>query len=481
MTVLVGRLVVLTLVSASLGVASASNGVSACSCRVTEPLHALLAADTIVVGETIGFVDNSTDERVDRHWLVRVHERWRGDTTDTIAIDLDIETGDCGDTRTVLPGVLALEDLGDGRYHLPGCYTGMSHEALRSFFEPPPEPDGTGPPHSISAIDVGGHNLVVIDEQRRPLRYLEGAAPTFGLSACPGGTHFVQVRGSSVDRARPQMLELVRWRLDDWSIVDVTPIDSGARPFQLPVPVMCGRADGLDVTMALAALRRYVDGEPVPTFDSQGPSVAGPGGLYLSLEASQWMILRVSDGDNSELVAEVEAPDDVAGADPWFDLVSIESTDTHWRLSLLTGHPPGLSTYSRFDVFPDGAVVPIDIVAGFDHGGTQTLAVIDPTVAVTLTIDPGPRPTALFERSGDRVDRPPPTLPPAQSIEEPTGGEAEPPTDVAAVTDVARAREVPDADSRTTGLIGLSIVVAVAAVAGGWWLRARHRRRQTPA
>ena len=70
------------------------------------PVGSPLAADTVVRGRTIDYVDVSPSERfIDRRWLFEVVERFRGDTPDVIEVRNETELGDCADTATALASV----------------------------------------------------------------------------------------------------------------------------------------------------------------------------------------------------------------------------------------------------------------------------------------------------------------------------------------------------------------------------------------
>lgn len=392
--------------------ATASGTAHACSCAVPDLAASLLAANVVVHGEQIDAVDVSpSEEQIDRRFLFRVDERYRGDTPEVIEVRVVTELGSCDDfVRDLWPVLLLDEPTAEGWYAYPACGAQPLVRDLAPFFDEVAPPTGRGPPASIAAVATSDHGLAVLDAEGLPIAYLPGPGTTVGLAMCPGGDSFLQLRRTGPGDAP---VELAVWRTAGWEVVGTVPVDVIALDPALPyqsVPLACAAPDGL--TSYIGWERGYdVVGNAVIPNESTFTVVApGPDGYALV------------QGDVGVAVA---------SPDPNAPLVQAEGVERFWSSSIEV-LPDGWRITSVENRFPD----PPQLVTrrvGLD--GTVSAALtaevavdlfgwaattIDPSVAAGLTITPGPAPTPLFERSGSLVDAPAPTLPVVASASSPT-------------------------------------------------------------
>lgn len=377
----------------------------ACSCAVPDLVASVLDASVIVTGETIESIDLSPSEQeIDRRFLFRVDQRYRGDTPDVIEVRVDTTLGNCDDTVQSLWSVLMLASPDpDGWYAYPVCSQGVLEHQLAPFFDEVWPLSGSGPPGAIAAVATRDHDLAVLDDVGRPLWYLPGPGPTLGLATCPGGAAFVQLRRTSWNEGP---VELAVWDTSSWTEVGTLPIETiqlGADPAYPSVPLTCMSADGstsmvrwdggYDVIGSVVTPREVGDGTLAPHPD--GAALLDTGGA-----------LAVRPAEQGAEIIPVATPD--LG---WFPPESIEVTPTGWRVSRIENRWPAKNAIVATDIAFDGSAshvstTPIDIpLFGWAAVPVDAALVGGAPSAAAMT----PRP--LLDRSGVRVEAPVPTLP----------------------------------------------------------------------
>ena len=377
----------------------------ACSCAIPDPVAVVSDAHVIVHGETIASVDLSPSEaRIDRRFLFRVAERYRGDTPEVIEIRVDTVQDNCDDTVTSLWPVMFLADpTPEGWYAYQPCAYQPLVSELDAFFDEVWPLSGRGPPAAIAAVATRDHDLVVLDAQGVPLQYLPGPGPTLGVAACPGGTAFVQLRQASWDGGA---VELAVWQYAGWAEVGTVVIDAIRFDPMVGYPAMplaCLASDGLTSFIGWDSGLDVVGSAVTP--HQSDFTVVAPGRAGYELVGDGMGLAVARPGTN-------EPPVPVAVADPFTtSMLSIEVTDTGWRVTVLQNRFPERTALLTIGIGLDGTIdepstafidVPIH---------RWTAVPIDPAVASMLTIAPGATPTPLFERSGSVLGAPAPALP----------------------------------------------------------------------
>ncbi len=377
----------------------------ACSCDVPDLVASVLDASVIVSGETIESVDLSPGEQeIDRRFLFRVDQRYRGDTPDVIEVRVDTTLGNCDDTVQSLWSVLMLgPPTAQGWYAYPVCSRGVLEHQLAPLFDQVWPLTGSGSPGAVAAVATRDHDLVVLDGVGLPLWYLPGPGPTLGLATCPGGAAFIQLRRTSWNGGP---VELAVWDTSSWTEVGTVPIETiqlGADGAYPSVPLTCIAPDGSTSMVRWDGGYDVVGSAVTPRDVDDGVLAPYPGGAALLDTGGALAVQPAEQG--AEIIP-------VANPDPaWFPPEAIEVTATGWRVSRIENRWPSKNAIVATDIALDGSATqvsttPIDLPL-FGWAAVPLDAALvggAPSHAATT-----PRP--LLDRSGVRIEAPAPMLP----------------------------------------------------------------------
>ncbi|MDW3212406.1 MAG: hypothetical protein R8G01_00290 [Ilumatobacteraceae bacterium] len=485
------------LVGAVAGASVGHGAVVACSCSIPDLAADLERARIIVSGQTVDFREEIVDEtQIGRRWLVEVDERYRGETPDVLEVVLDTELHSCSDTRVSLPQVMLLVRRNDGAYELPECISTPTESDLVPFFDEPWPATADGPPVAIGKATTGDHDLALVDDAGGVVGYLPGVGRTIGLSNCPGDTHFVQLRTPtrltrSLDPRTA--VELVRWRYGEAAPAEVIEIDATITQYLdggAGIPVNCRGADGNDVGIeaeAVLAGKRvtgieYVGGSFAASEDVFDQVTAfgrvivlGPGDL--AFVPSDGVIRPpLVDGDNESGPAiAVELPDGVPEFTGWENYQSVRPTPAGWEVTVRE-YGDHVDTFFVVDVTVDGEATLVDRAVG-------TASARGPAIVIASSIrrgltDLGSTSAApLFDRSGERIELPAPTLPPVVETAATTVERTPTPAQTAdAVTDDATPVADADGEAPWARWATAALLVLVVLGAVGFVVRRRATR-----
>ena len=371
----VARLLTVSVLLGVFGGSSWTSPVAACSCGLTTTRNLVDRALAIVSGEPV--------------------DRW---------------SESCGPPTELEASILLLGwRASNGRFDVSsGCAGHTLDPTLLDRLFGPPELFPDGEPVAVVSADAGGHAAKLVDAEGRAVRYLPGRGETHGLAPCPGGEHFVQLRGGPGDgNSLLRSFELAIWRYDGWSQVAVYPVES-PEAIETSETLVCLRPDGGDVLIVWSA---YVgatgvgDGKVTPVEFPVG--IPGPDGAAFEFQHDRPP--QVRNGDEAFDVT-WELGDGFTRSIHGDNLMSMSPDPEGWDLTVDDWlDDPGEA--SRFGVRVvrlgvDGRattssdVVPIDSL-GWQHG------MLIPSERRTTRGVPAQVPPPLFERSGHALASPP--------------------------------------------------------------------------
>lgn len=403
----------LLLVAALLGVVGASVGSSpaaACSCGIWTTRQIVGDALAIVSGEPVDRWDETIDGRDYHVWAFEVDERWVGDTPDVIEVQAEAGESSCGPPADVVPSILRLGwRTSNGRFDVTtGCggHT-VGRDVLDRLFGPP-ELLANGEPVAVVSADAGGHAAMLVDADGRALWYLPGEGETHGLAPCPGGEHFVQLRGGpGGEYGTVQSFELATWRYDGWAEVGVVPVES-PEPIETAETLVCSEPEGSDVMVVWSTYQdatRVVDGVAVvESLSVERPiDVAGPADASFRFRRGQPP--RVAAGATTSDVA-WDLGDGWTRTIRGDGLMSVLPVDDGWELTVDDWRETSPDTSEAgFRVIRAGldgrAVAVIEFVPITSLGWASGLSV--PPEHRVLAVVEAAVPPSLFERTGTAV------------------------------------------------------------------------------
>lgn len=357
--------------------------------------------------ETIGGEDHNV-------WAFEIDEVWKGQVPLVVELQASAGEDSCGPAVDLEASVVRLEaSRREGRYQIAtGCYGYTLEPAVadRLFGSPPLFRDGL--PLAIVSADAGGHAAAVVDLEGRPIRYLPGDGETHGLAPCPGGDHFVQLRGGTPDEwGLLSSFELAIWRYDGWVELAAHPVSS-PEPIETAETLVCTRPDGGDATIVWSTyvdeVTRVVDG--MATERSRIPEVPvevpGPGDA--SFRLARALGPQVGGGSVASDVVW-----DLGDGSTWpiegFDLGSVVATDDGWEIAFAHSRelPSGgwQSGFTTLTVGADGRASAASDFIPFESSGWPTGMVI-PSDRRTLDGLDAVVPPPAFERTGELVEPP---------------------------------------------------------------------------
>ncbi|MDW3212405.1 MAG: hypothetical protein R8G01_00285 [Ilumatobacteraceae bacterium] len=479
----------LLVVAALLGVAGASVGsapAAACSCTLWTARQIVGDALAIVSGEPIDRWDETIDGFDRNVWAFEVDERWVGDTPDVIEIQAEAGESSCGPPAEVGPSILRLGwRASNGRFDVTtgcGAHT-VSRDVLDRLFEPPELVEGE--PVAVVSADAGGHAAMLADADGRALGYLPGEGETHGLAPCPGGEHFVQLRGGPGDQhGMVRSFELATWSYDGWTEVGVVPVES-PEAIETAETIVCNAPHAGDVVVVWSTYSdatRVVDG--VATVEARAPErpidIVGPDDASFRLVREQPP--RVAAGaTTSEVVWDL--------GDGWTrtirgdDLMSVLAIGDGWELTVddwrETSPDTSESGFRVIRAGPDGrATATSEFVPIRSLGWTSGL-LIPPERRSLDGLEPSV-PPPLFVRTGTAVEAPSPTtVEPTRPTDVRESADAPEPTDTAQAgggVDDEPGDRADDDDGMSPRWISGGLLVLVVAAAGVLLARrGRHR------
>jgi hypothetical protein len=169
----------------------------ACSCGGGDPREMLQHADGAFIGTVVSGRDAAPpDRKVSSSgdpwdWTFRVEETIKGDIGDEVVVRSGLPSGGtCGlDLKRGQRVGLLLERY-DGVWRSGSCSI-VGADELHRAGQPPPTPDGLGPPAFLAAT-TGEHSVVTLDGQGRVLRYGDGKDHV-RFDMCRGGRWAAEV------------------------------------------------------------------------------------------------------------------------------------------------------------------------------------------------------------------------------------------------------------------------------------------------